>query len=215
MRTITNVVILQIVFSLVMIAQEDTTHNFGVLLTAGTSFPLPGNYYFTVGPQNVPVNIGYSYGLGITYGSFALYEPTVFSISLEALQAHVQTSSMHFGTSSAQMEQSVFCTLVSAKLYVPGRFSPFIKIGVGASRITFDESFSSIAFQSTHFAFWAFGYGGGAGVDLVLSTKMKLSIYLETLIAERQHIVDANNTQTGIFGSSQFNPLVLTAAITL
>ena len=215
MKKITTVIILQIVFSLYLIAQENTTHNYGIFFTAGTSFPLPSNYYFTVDHQNVPVNLGYSYGIGITYGSFAIYEPTVFSLSLEALQTQIQTSSMDFGTSSAQMKRSLFCTLVSAKLYVPGHFSPFIKIGVGASRITFDESYSSTQFQNTHFAYWAFGYGGGAGVDLVLSPKLRLSIYLETLIAEHQHIVDANYTQTGIFGTSQFNPLVLTATITL
>jgi opacity protein-like surface antigen len=215
MRLLIAFVILQLGILSSSAAEEVPTRNFGFLLTAGTSLPYPSNYFFTAGPYDVLVNYGYSYGLGISYGHFSVYDPAAIDFSIEAVQIQVQTPQEGMGSNSALMKNTCTSILAWTKLFVPAPLSPYVKIGIGGAKVVFDESYSSQFFQSTHFEYWAFSYSVGAGIDFAIATKFKLSFNIESIVAEREHIVSANRNNTGVFVRSQFVPIGLVATIIL
>jgi len=76
------------------------------------------------------------------------------------------------------------------KLKSSGKISPYIKIGIGAEKNEFRESYN----YKPEFGFtveeWFFCYGLGGGIDLNIFDRLNFSIYVDAITKENGFIIE-------------------------
>jgi opacity protein-like surface antigen len=118
------------------------------------------------GVRDVRVSAPRAFGLGVGYGPFRFVYDTRFFLSVEGQSFAVGTSEAElrrypYGTARLRIESAA--GLVYASLSAPSRLSPFVRLGLGAARVEFEETYSSTELRDILIDYWALAYGLGAG----------------------------------------------------
>ena len=70
--------------------------------------------------------------------------------------------------------------MIWGELFQPGRFGPFVKIGIGAAHIHQKQYCEYQSLLNSNHNFWSFVYGSGGGIRF--SPNRKMDILLDTKV---------------------------------
>jgi hypothetical protein len=76
------------------------------------------------------------------------------------------------------------------KLKSNGKLSPFIKIGAGAEKSEFVQSYHRLSVYSFNAEDWFFCYGIGAGIEFNLHNNFSISLFVDALTKEDGFIIE-------------------------
>lgn len=179
--------------------QED--RNFSVFLSGGTSLNSSGNYFFYKETEDVLFKPGIYGNIGIEYGGIDLLDLTQLFISISAGYSKVSTGEQLLNDTPtyANLIIETVPILIWAKLETKSRLSPFVELGIGGSWLNFDESYSMDFLKGTSFNYWALSLGFGAGVSYRISNIFDISIVIQNITSEKEHIEkNDRNHKSGI-----------------
>jgi opacity protein-like surface antigen len=161
-------------------------------------------WHFTV-VKDVRVSPPRALGLGVGYGPFRCAYDTRLFFSLEGLSFTVGTREAElkdypFGTAKLRVNSAG--GLVYASLSAPNRLSPFVRLGLGAARVDFEETYSSPRLKDVLMDYWAFTYGLGAGIRYAISPRLGISAFYEGIyIPGERRGRRSDGVPTGILSS--------------
>jgi hypothetical protein len=159
-------------------------------VSGGTCINNPVSHYFYGETEDEIINPGWYVNLGLGYGPFKILDLTEFRLSITAGYTKVSTSviELKHTPSDAQLIIETFPILIWGKLQTNTKLSPFIEVGLGASRLNFIERYSYYRLNGTSFNYWSLAYGFGAGLSYKLSVDFELVLAVDNLTNEKEHI---------------------------
>jgi len=168
---------------------ENRSKYFSLSLSGGTCLNNPVNYYFYGETEDEIINPGLQVNLGVGYGPFGILDLTEFSMALTAGYTKVSTSviELEHYPSDAQLIIETFPILIWGRLQTDTKLSPFIELGVGASRLNFIERYS-YGLKGTSFNYWAFAYASGAGLKYKISAEVEIALAVCSITNEKEHL---------------------------
>jgi len=155
--------------------------------------------------KDMRVSAPRAFGMGVGYGPFPCAYDTRLSFSLEGLWFTVGTREAElkdypFGTAKLRIDSEL--GLAYASLSAPNRLSPFVRLGLGAARVDFAETYSSHRLRDVLIDYWAFAYGFGAGIHYTVSPRVGISACYDGIyIPGDKRGRRSDGIPTGIFGS--------------
>ena len=200
MRRITVVVVLS--FIGLIYPQSESKNKFLLLsIAGGTCVNAIANTYFYDQSNDEIINPGLYFNFGVGYGPFDLVELTELYLSLTAGYTKVSTSKVQLERlpSEAQLIIETFPILFWVKFQTDTKLSPFIELGIGASRLNYIERYSWYRINTTSFNYWAFAYGLGAGLNYKISPVVEIALAADNLTNEKEHIeINNRDKKSGI-----------------
>lgn len=139
--------------------------------------------YYSINPN---INIG----IGIETTDISLIDNAFLSFRLEASYGKAKTKQVFLANSKADFQVKSTPILFWTKLKSSGKISPYIKIGIGAEKSEFIESYYSKPELGFKVKEWFFCYGMGAGIDLNYFERLSLAIFVDTIIKENGFIIE-------------------------
>jgi opacity protein-like surface antigen len=213
MRIFLFSVLIMICFSGIINSQENFNKGrFSLVISGGTSFNIPSNYYFFRETDDKLFNPGLYGSLGIEYGPFKIVELTqlFLSVSIAYTNVSITEFNLKYFPSTAKLTIETFPILFWGKLQTDTRFSPFVEIGIGYSKLNFMEKYSSNSLNGASFNYWALAYGFGAGLNYRISENFELALVAQTLTNENEKLVENDrNHKSGIAVRNTVVPLFL------
>jgi len=155
--------------------------------------------------KDVSVSAPRAFGMAVGYGPFGCAYDTRLFFSLEGLSFTVGTREAElkdypFGTAKLRIDTDL--GLVYASLSTPNRLSPFVRLGLGAARVDFKETYSSPRLRDVVIDYWALAYAFGAGIRYTISPGVGISAcYDGVYIPGDRRGRRSDGIPTGIFSS--------------
>lgn len=182
--------LVMIFFATLIIPQsENKSKYFSLSLSGGTCINGPISYYFYGETEDEFINPGLYVNFGVGYGPFRILDLTEFSLAVTAGYTKVSTSviELEHYPSDAQLIIETFPILIWGRLQTDTKLSPFIELGIGASRLNFIERYS-YGLNGTSFNYWAFAYASGAGLKYIISEDFEIALAVSSITNEKEHI---------------------------
>ena len=179
-----------IFFATLIIPQsENKSKYFSLSLSGGTCTNNPISYYFYGETEDEFINPGLYVNFGVGYGPFRILDLTEFSMAVTVGYTKVSTSviELEHYPSDAQLIIETFPVLIWGRLQTDTKLSPFIELGIGASRLNFLEMYS-YGLNGTSFNYWAFAYASGAGLKYIISEDFEIALAVSGITNEKEHI---------------------------
>lgn len=200
MRRIILVLVLSFI-GLIYPQSESKTKLLLLSIAGGTSVNSIANTYFYDQSNDEIINPGLYFNFGVGYGPFELVELAELYLSITAGYTKVSTSKVQLERipSEAQLIIETFPILFWVKFQTDTKLSPFIELGIGASRLNYIERYSWNRINTTSFNYWAFAYGLGAGLKYKISPIVEVALAADNLTNEKEHIeINNRDNMTGI-----------------
>jgi opacity protein-like surface antigen len=169
--------------SYILAQQEDQQTTFSLSVAGAIPFSSPTRYNFLQGGISAKVPPGLFGSVGLVYEPIALriISPTKVSLSAELSICNLKSeepSNLNYHT---QMKMQKVSAMVWTKLFIPTMFSPFVRAGIGVSRVDFQETYSISSYENVNANELSMALGLGGGVDLSISERFALSIFGDAL----------------------------------
>jgi opacity protein-like surface antigen len=167
-------------------AQSEDRRGLNLAFSIGTAFNDPGTWSFYGGPNHVIVRPGISGNIGIEYGPFSVTSASQLYLCMDVGFTQTKTAEVEFQRNGTeQAKWTAVPILAWVRLTTNSSLSPYVQLGVGLINFRFVESHSIFSdYLDTDLQYWAFGWGGGAGVEWRMSDKIRLSLFVTHLSAE-------------------------------
>ena len=121
-----------------------------------------------------------------------------FSSEVGYSQVHTAVIDAYRGTTQAKWRRLPI--LLWTKLTTQNSFSPYVRVGFGASQVEFQETYSSLVFDNIDLKYWAFAWGGGAGIEWLTSDRVRFAFFVDYISAEgTQTQIRPDGSEDGIF----------------
>jgi hypothetical protein len=153
---------------------------FGVYVNAGL-FDKDGRWGYEHIGENGTYETTPFLGVGLQYDVGHIYSsPVGVAVEVNEIQIRV-TEQGKRGYYGGAAEASGYIVPVEVWGYAssPGRFGPFIRVGVGALRTKITESFTEARYTDNVFESWSFCYDYGGGLRFSVSERFDLMAYIE------------------------------------
>lgn len=215
-KSLTLILILFYSFTL---AQGDINPKlFSLSVAGGTSISNPINWYFYESSDYDIINPGLYGNLGFEFGPInildlsQLFLSTSFSYTSVSIPEHI----LIYDNSFAKLKIETLPILFWIRLQTNSKLSPFVEVGLGASHLQFNETYSVGFIDNASFSYWAFGYGLGAGLKYSCSDDLDISLAVQQLTNEKENIVEVNRVhRTGIWVRNVVIPIFLRVNVKL
>lgn len=191
----------------------------GINLSAGLGGPTTGNHHFEYGLTNVKTRPRFSYSGGITYGplEFISTSNVIISIEIATVEGGTPEKSIEkMQDGSAEFIIRVIPIMIWTTLITNDRLSPFIRFGLGASKVQFSELYEPSSLEDTEFEYQAFSWGAGAGLCYAFSPKASASLFADLYVTNGEHLEERKGGRvTGVFVRSSQGMLGIRLAYSL
>ena len=175
-----------LLFSCTLLAQSNNDYLVITKIHAGTTFSPYTSWYFTdLCCTAYKVNLGYSVGVGFESPDLlALYNARLSS-EIGITYGHASTGEISKYSEKAKFTLTSLPVMLWAKLKTTGTIVPYIKIGIGAERTEFIESYKVASQENFDIKQWFFSWGAGAGIDINYNQNITISFFVDSIIKER------------------------------
>jgi opacity protein-like surface antigen len=178
--------LLLFLFSCSLFAQTNNDYLVITKLNVGTAFSPYTSWYFTdLCCTAYKVNLGYSVGVGFESPDLLDLYNARLSSEIGITYGHASTGEISKYSEKAKFTLTSLPVMVWAKLKTTGTIVPYVKIGIGAERTEFIESYSIASQENFDIKQWFFSWGAGAGIDINCNKNMVISLFVDSIIKER------------------------------
>lgn len=177
---------LLLLFSFTIFAQSNNDYLVITKINAGTTFSPYTSWYFTdLGCSAYKVNLGYSVGVGFESPDLLDIYNARLSSEIGITYGHASTGEISKYSEKAKFTLTSLPVMLWAKLKTTGTIVPYVKIGIGAERTEFIESYIVASQENFDIKQWFFSWGAGAGIDINCNQNIIISLYVDSIIKER------------------------------
>lgn len=135
--------------------------------------------YVARGFKFIPYNPKLSGKFGIGYNSIAHLSDIKFSASIEAGYFSCSTNNSNHSPSQAQAEQKVIPITINLTISNEGKFSPFLKVGLGIENKIYEETYENRPDYNVKADKWFMVITGGGGLKYNLNEKFNIALLFE------------------------------------
>jgi opacity protein-like surface antigen len=214
-----SILLLLILFNSFAIAQGEINPKlFSLSVAGGVSISNPINWYFYESSDYDLINPGLYGNMGFEFGPITILDLSqlYLSTTIGYTSVSIPDHKLRYDNSFSKLKIETLPILFWIRLQTNSKLSPFIEVGLGASRLQFEETYSVSFINDATFSYWAFGYGLGAGLKYSLSDEIDISLAVQQLTNEKENIVEANRShRTGILVRNVVVPIFLRVNVRL
>jgi opacity protein-like surface antigen len=195
-------------YSYILGQLQNQKSSLSLSVAGGMTYYVPQKYDFLQGGISSLITPGIFGSIGIVYEPIALnlIKPTQISLSMELSFSNTKSEEPSNSNDYSQTELQNITAMVWTRLSIPAPISPFVRAGIGISRIKFQENYGSSFYQNINLNDYSLALGIGAGVELSISEEFLLSIFGDALYTRRDLPVFHNDgtpwTTLKIYGVS-------------
>jgi opacity protein-like surface antigen len=183
-------IIIFLIISLNIFAQTKVESYFSIEGKIGLIFPGITSWQFTKDPARIlyekiyTVYPGYYFGLGIESKDLVKIENIGVHFGLDVSYGSSSTDEVEIYYGPAKFELTSLPIMFWATIKSKGTIVPFIKLGIGAQRTQFIETYEANPQFNFDIKDWFFAWGIGGGIDFNFLERIKLSLFIEGIIME-------------------------------
>jgi opacity protein-like surface antigen len=176
---------------------------FGLSLTPGLAFPSRPCHHFEYGLTNVKTHPRFAYSGGLVYGPLKFFSTINVIISAEVSSIETgtdQTAIENMSGGSAEMSIEVISAMLWTTFIANDRLSPFVRLGLGVSRVRFSELYEPPSLEDTEIEYQEFTWGAGAGINYFILPQLSASIFTDVYLIDGEHLKERKGGRTtGIY----------------
>lgn len=178
----------------------------GVSVTAGGGASFQA-WHFDLGIPAEDLGPALYLAGGLSYGPMGCASQTAVSFTGEWSYLEVGTTGSQPSLSrSAELRVSVMPALLYMELHTSSSFGPFVRLGAGAARVNWAETYEPHESNNVEFDYWSFCFGGGGGIRYSPSARVDLMITSDWILVPGEHVEARPYTgsETGIMSNIGF-----------
>lgn len=175
--------------STVLLSAQQNENNFLVNIKTGLTFSGFTAYNFSPvvirpGSDLNTVYPSYLFGIGVEKENLINFYTAHIGLSFELNYGKATTGVVSFSNDDIKFETTSMPILCWITFKTDGEIVPFLKVGVGAENSTFSETLKNNVYNNFKLEDWFFVWGIGAGIDFNISTKIRLSVFVDNVVTE-------------------------------